>query len=231
MPAPLIADDSHDVSDDESEDEIPDEDPASDRSQGASDRSPRSQGASDRDVKDAIDERFDDLTEGTERAAAEPQEETDDSEPIQQEQLADPVPDDGDESLFSGTDDVADEDEDESDSSGGTTASAPSLADSVNSGFARMAVIGLDEAQGKEELRGEFRATFEEFRLGFYGAQVCEEYLMAPDDDVDPVWGFAASALACTALVLYMRPDGEELIEQGRTKAAGFTAGLGLGES
>lgn len=101
------------------------------------------------------------------------------------------------------------------------------LADTINDGAARLSVVGLPdnfyhngEMMSKSDLQTEFREVFEEFRLGHYGGQVAEEYLFVEDDDIDPLWGFAASALACVALVVWMRPDGDELIDKVRNRAS-----------
>jgi len=93
------------------------------------------------------------------------------------------------------------------------------LDDTIVNGAARLAVLGLPESfeaggrvQSKQSLRTEFEEVFAEFRLGYYGSRVAREYLFV-DDDVDPLWGFAASALACAAIVYWMRPDSDELLD------------------
>jgi len=93
------------------------------------------------------------------------------------------------------------------------------LEDTIVNGAARLAVVGLPESfeaggrvQSKQSLQTEFEEVFEEFRLGHYGSAVAREYLFV-DEDVDPLWGFAASALACAAIVYWMRPDSDELLD------------------
>jgi len=92
------------------------------------------------------------------------------------------------------------------------------LDDTIVNGAARLAVVGLPDSfeaggrvQSKQSLRTEFEEVFEEFRLGHYGSQAAQEYLFV-DEDIDPLWGFAASALACAAIVYWMRPDSDELL-------------------
>jgi hypothetical protein len=96
--------------------------------------------------------------------------------------------------------------------------STEAIAESINQGAARAAVIGLQdefevngETQTKDDLREEFEEVFEVANLGTFGAQSAEKYLRV-EGEVDPLMGFAASLLACTALVLWMRPDGDEVI-------------------
>lgn len=100
-----------------------------------------------------------------------------------------------------------------------------SLADNINRGFARAAVIGLDDSweteegdtKRKDDLREEFEETFEAFRLGHYGSICAEEYLQM-DDDVHPAWGLLGAALICSAVIVYKRPDGGDLVETTKLK-------------
>lgn len=118
---------------------------------------------------------------------------------------------------FSPADDAADEDENDDDAS-----DAHSFETSINRGFARLAVIGIEDDDQKEDLRGEFREVFEEFQLGHYGNEVVHEYLMVEDDDIDPIWGFTGALVACVALVIYMRPDGDEIVDDFSAKLGGL---------
>lgn len=104
---------------------------------------------------------------------------------------------------------------------------APSLGDSevasaINEGAARMAVVGLEDEE-KEELEAEFEEIFEAFRLGYFGGEVADEYLMVDGEDVDPIWGFATSMMACAVFAVYMRPDSDEQLE----KIADAVGGIG----
>ena len=92
------------------------------------------------------------------------------------------------------------------------------LEETINEGAARLAVVGLDEGKQKDDLETEFVDVFGAFRLGFYGEQVAEEYLMVDDDDVDPVWGLLGTAIVCSAFAIWMRPDGDEQIRRARAK-------------
>lgn len=92
------------------------------------------------------------------------------------------------------------------------------LAEIINQGASQLAVVGLQdefevngETRTKADLRNEFEEVFETFQLGRYSEECATEYLWDPDEDIEPIWGFAASMLLCTAMVLWMRPDGGEL--------------------
>jgi hypothetical protein len=93
------------------------------------------------------------------------------------------------------------------------------IEENLNSGAARLAVTGLQEefeingqTQTKDDLQEEFEEVFEAFRLGHYGSEVAQEYILVDDEQVDPIWGFAASSLLCVAMVMWMRPDGDEMV-------------------
>lgn len=132
----------------------------------------------------------------------------------------------GGDDLFSGTDD-ADLDGDSDSDSDSEDADDPldaldsrggALEGAINDGVARIGVSGLEEGE-RDDLEGELVEIFEAFRLGYFGAQVVEDYLLTTEDDqIDPVWGFAGSAVCCAAVVLWMRPDGDE--QMARMKAA-----------
>jgi len=80
----------------------------------------------------------------------------------------------------------------------------------INDGAARLAVLGLDDVDG---LESEFQDVFEAFRLGYFGSAFFEEYiLVGDDDDLNPAWGLLGSSACCLAVVLWMRPDGEDQI-------------------
>ena len=116
-------------------------------------------------------------------------------------------------------------------SSSGGEASGEDIADAIVEGTSRLAVLGLEEefivngeTKSKTELREEFAEIFTAFRLGEYGGQVAEEYLFV-DEDIDPVMGFVAASLCCTAMVLWMRPDGENIARGAYDRVA--TIGTG----
>lgn len=153
------------------------------------------------------------------------------------EELAQPVKS-GHDSFFSGTEGVDDavddsrpgdrDGEGQSPSPGGDPGPAPgdefaqaapdaqehSFEEAINQGSARLAVVGLDEADGKEDLRQEFEEVFEAFQLGHYGNRVMHDYLLHGAEDVNPVWGLAGSAMLCSVMVVYMRPDGDEAVSK-----------------
>lgn len=99
-----------------------------------------------------------------------------------------------------------------------------SFEEPIVEGFARLAVVGLDDPE-KDELEDEFVDVFEAFQLGHYGDRVLHEYILVGDDDVHPVWGLAGSMLLCTVLTLYMRPDGDEIISDARGRLAEIREG------
>lgn len=93
------------------------------------------------------------------------------------------------------------------------------VAENINAGAARLAVLGLQDEfevnggrQTKKDLETEFEEVFETFRLGHYGAECAHEYLLIEDENIEPIWGFLASAMLCTAMCMWMRPDGDELV-------------------
>lgn len=159
------------------------------------------------------------------------------------EVLAEPVPNDGfgdgNEGFFDG---VESHDESTGGSRAGPTADEPmdadpfgevvpgeepieesephSFEDPINSGAARLAVIGMEDDEEKADLQTEFREVFEEFQLGHYGSETMHEYVLHGQDDVDPIWGLCGSALLCTVIVVWMRPDGDELIRNAKENAA-----------
>lgn len=127
----------------------------------------------------------------------------------------------GQASPFSGVEEP--EDSDTGDSDRGSLSS--SLEDDINRGAARMAVIGLDDewttpegkTQTKEDLRQEFEETFQAFRFGKYAGEVAQEYLMV-EEDIHPALGLLGAALACAAMVVYRRPDGDKFVGKVQEK-------------
>lgn len=98
------------------------------------------------------------------------------------------------------------------------------LEGAINEGFARLGVAGLPDDE-QDDLEGEFTEIFEAFRMGYFGSRMVEEYVFVDDgQEVDPAWGFAGSAFCALAIILWMRPDGDE--QMGRiTDAVGNIAG------
>lgn len=107
---------------------------------------------------------------------------------------------------------------------GGDGGGNEAIAATINSGAARLAVVGLDDefemngsTKTKEDLQDEFEEVFESFKLGDNGAEFAQEYLIIGDEEVDPAWALVASLVMCVILVVWTRPDGDELL----TNAAG----------
>lgn len=101
------------------------------------------------------------------------------------------------------------------------------LGETINEGFARLAVVGLDreykmsDEDDTDALEHEFREVFETFRLGEYGSDALQEHVFAFDDTVDPMWGFFASMVVCCIIVVSHRPDGDELVMNMRQRLTG----------
>lgn len=132
-------------------------------------------------------------------------------------------------SLFDGLDD--DDSSDSSDSSGDDSKEASEtrssgLASDINAGVARAAVINLDDKwvtedgteRKKTDLQKEFEETFEAFRLGHYASICAEEYLLMEAEDIHPVWGLIGAALICAAVIVYRRPDGDQIVQKAKMK-------------
>lgn len=119
-----------------------------------------------------------------------------------------------------GTDDGDGEDGDPFDLDGATGG----LEDAINDGAARLAVLGL-EGDEQTELEDEFQEVFGAFRLGHFAALTTEEYVLSDrEDEIDPAWGLLGSALVCGAVVMCMRPDGDEQIERMKEAVGGASA-------
>lgn len=129
--------------------------------------------------------------------------------------------------LFSGVEegetDVADDPDlspDTDDETDGETPEMPGLEDSavaeaINEGAARLAVVGLEDDDEQDRLEDEFVEVFEAFRLGHFGAETADEYLLIDDqENVDPIWGLASAMAACAMFTVYMRPDRDEQLER-----------------
>lgn len=97
------------------------------------------------------------------------------------------------------------------------------LEDAINNGSARLAVVGLEDDDGLEE---EFQEVFGAFRLGYFGAEFAQEYVFTNEEDaIDPAWGLLGSMICCTAVVLWMRPDGDEQLSKARNALSAIGGG------
>ena len=122
--------------------------------------------------------------------------------------------------------DGSDEDESDGDALDALGSRGESMEEAINEGAARAAVVGLTEEDGKEELRDEFEETFKAFRLGYFGSRFVEEYVFVDEDDeVDPAWGMFGSLLISAALVVWMRPDGDEMVEKAQDAVGNLAGG------
>jgi hypothetical protein len=148
-------------------------------------------------------------------------------------------------SLFDGVEDAeSSSDSDDDDASDGHSASSgdgpsddsdgtagtPQFEQAINQGAARLAVVGLDEDEHEvDELEAEFHEVFATFRLGHFGAETIDEYVMVDDDeDVNPAWGLAAAIAGCVAFSLWVRPDGDEQIKRAKEAINSIANGQGV---
>lgn len=197
--------------------------------------------------EDDVDAELDDLQAAEAEAAADAQPEpapadtngTSNSDGVE-EALAQPVAS-GDASFFDGTESVDDDgqaavtgDEPGAPPGGELPTAADmepgehSFEEPINEGCARLAVVGLDD-DSQSDLEGEFEEVFESFQLGHYGNRVMQDYLLRGADDISPIWGLAGSALLCTTMVVYLRPDGDELVSTASDRLSGLRSGNGGG--
>lgn len=101
------------------------------------------------------------------------------------------------------------------------------LPEIINEGFARLAVVGLEAGEEKDSLETEFNEVFESFRLGYFGSEAMEEYVLTgPEEEVDPLWAFTVSLALCSAVTVYMRPDGDEIVASAKDSLARFSGGV-----
>lgn len=112
----------------------------------------------------------------------------------------------------------------------GLSGNAAAMESSINDGAARLAVVGLtdedfeDSPLTKESLEEEFAETFAAFRLGYFGQQVVDEYVLAPaDGDVSPAWGLFGAVLIAGAMMVWLRPDGDEAVAKAREVVGNIT--------
>lgn len=132
------------------------------------------------------------------------------------------------ESIFDGEEDAEEDSDDDSPEAASTRSSG--VAGDINNGAARLAVVGLpdewEDANGEEQtkdgLQTEFEEVFEAFRLGHYGSEVVEEYLLVETDDIHPVWGLVGAMLICAAVVIYRRPDGDQVVDSTKNRLGQF---------
>ena len=127
------------------------------------------------------------------------------------------------------SDESGDESEDDSepgDALGDLGDRGESLESTVNEGAARLAVVGLEDDEEKDALEDEFTEVFEAFRLGYFGTRFMEEYVFTSDDgEVEPTWGLLGASLCCLAVVVHMRPDGDEMVDRAKGAVENIAGG------
>jgi hypothetical protein len=131
---------------------------------------------------------------------------------------------DGDESDESG--DESEDDSEPGDALGDLGDRGESLESTVNEGAARLAVVGLEDDDEKDALEDEFTEVFEAFRLGYFGTRFMEEYVFTSEDgEVEPTWGLLGASLCCLAVVVHMRPDGDEMVDRAKGAVENIAGG------
>lgn len=115
----------------------------------------------------------------------------------------------------------------------GLDGNSGAMEEAINDGAARLAVVGLTDEDFEESnldkstLETEFRETFEAFRLGYFGSRAVDEYVLSPQDkEVDPAWGFCGAVLMAGAMVVWMRPDGDETLGEVQQTIESITGGF-----
>lgn len=120
----------------------------------------------------------------------------------------------GGDDLFDDIEEPTEESTGEGGSSTDYEAASGTISTAITEGSARLAVVGLEDDE-KDELQSEFEDVFQAFQLGHYAGSCADKYLLTdPNENIDPAWGLLGSALVCSAVVLWMRPDGDEQIER-----------------
>lgn len=141
---------------------------------------------------------------------------------------ADPSTSEGDGPASSAGGDSGDDSDDSEPFAFGDDSKAGQLESAINNGAARLAVVGLDDDEAAD-LEAEFSEVFEAFRLGYFGAECVEEYVLVEDEDVSPAWGLLGTAICCMAFALYMRPDGDEKLADMREAIGSLSNGVKQG--
>lgn len=184
----------------------------------------------------SVDNRLDELSAATEVAAEESASEPEPEIDIGNTELGEPGDDDASSGPFAA-------DEEPTFSSGGSSTDAggsdPGPFGDVSSqgddeldqiiieGFARAAVIKIEPKSEQSKLQDEFEEVFESFRLGYFGREVIYEYLVIDEqDNIDPIWGFFGSVLMCLVVVMWMRPDSDEITSKATESLSDLIDGV-----
>jgi len=189
----------------------------------------------------SVDESLDQLNEATERAAAEAGQNAEPELDISGTDLGESAGDSGDSGGGTGPFSA---DEQASTGGGGGTGGGQSdtdpgpfgdvssqgddeLDEIIIEGFARAAVIKIEPKSEQSKLQAEFEEVFESFRLGYFGREVIYEYLVVDEDDnIDPIWGFFGSVLMCLVVVMWMRPDSDEITDKATESLSDLINGV-----
>lgn len=122
----------------------------------------------------------------------------------------------------------SDEDEEEEEDEGvfGGLEDGGQMAEDINRGVAHLGTVGLDDEETQEELREDFYGTAQAFRLGYYGEECMQEYVLTEgDEEISPVWGLVFAALICGAIFVMRRPDSDEITEKLRDQVENIGGG------
>lgn len=187
------------------------------------------------EVDETVDEALDELNDATERAEAEAEANGGTQEDAGTDiDVADTSL--GEESPFDGTESESDYEYGSTGSEGrepfgssdsGSDSPDDNLDEIIVEGFARLAVVKVEPQSEQSALQDEFEEVFEAFRLGYFGREVVQEYLIVDEhDDIDPLWGFVGSMFMCMVVVMWMRPDSNEILGTGTETLRDFVNGV-----
>jgi hypothetical protein len=56
--------------------------------------------------------------------------------------------------------------------------------------------------------------------MGHFGAGFLDKYIFTDDEPVDPAWGLLGAVLCCCAMTIWMRPDGDEIVQDAKDALA-----------
>lgn len=94
-------------------------------------------------------------------------------------------------------------------------------ADKLDNLAAKIAVRGLEDDDEKEEIQGELEEIFDLIGLGNSWVDFLEEYILQDmDEDVDPATRAFGTTVVALMLVIYYRPDGDEIANKSVESAS-----------
>lgn len=130
---------------------------------------------------------------------------------------------DEEDGLVSGFDGFEESEDDGSEDAGGGGSGGGSggldgdIQSAINSGVASLGAAGL-RGRERERLETELEHIAGQFKLGYFGQQVVEKYLETDIQNIPPEYGLAAASIAFAVVVIYKRPDSDELLNELKMK-------------